>query len=236
MRHSHWLVGVSLGAELLTGCGGGSPDPKDAARSDASFNICNEVVPADHILDGIPAYARCDAASGAIYSNNGVATSSTSGGPDWVRTQWAFGYQCTEYAQRYLYFKWNVNAIFNINAAEFCNHPLPSNLVKTTSPVHGDVMVFGSGSCGAGTIGHVAVVDAVDTATSRVTIVDENNVGRGSYDKSCGTCYLHATANLGSAGTGGTSGNPAQQRRPLRVRWRVSMKRYRARSRRGRSD
>jgi hypothetical protein len=206
MKRTPWLAPLSLSVELLlTGCADESPAPKDIAPSDAAVNICNENVPDDHIVDGIPAYASCDAALASVYSNNGVNTRATSGGADWVRTQWAYGYQCTEYVQRYLYFRWKVDAIFDINAADFCSHPLPSNLVKTTTPVHGDVMVFGIGSCGAGYPGHVAVVDTVDTATSQVTIVDENNVGRGTYAKSCGTCYLHATANDGSAGTGGAS-------------------------------
>ena len=107
------------------------------------------------------------------------------------------------YVQRHLYFKWRVQAILDINAAEFCSHSLPSDLVKATTPVHGDVMVFGPGSCGADSPGHIAVVDIVNSAASQVTIVDENNVGRGTYDKSCGTCYLHTTANHGSAAMGG---------------------------------
>jgi len=206
MKQAQWLVGVSLGVGLLPSCVGASSNTKDVVPSDAAVNICNENVPAGHVVDGIPAYASCDSALATVYSNNGVNTRATPGSADWVRTQWAFGYQCTEYVQRYLYFRWKVDAILNINAADFCSHSLPSNLVKTTTPDHGDIMVFGVGSCGAGYGGHIAVVDAVDPATAQITIVDENNVGRGTYAKSCGTCYLHATANEGSAGTNGASG------------------------------
>ena len=39
---------------------------------------------------------------GALYSNNGVDTSNTQTGPDWVKTQYSGGYQCTELAHRYL--------------------------------------------------------------------------------------------------------------------------------------
>ena len=64
-------------------------------------DICAETVPANRFIDGIPAYAQCSAAStGAIYSNNGIDTSTTSGGTDWVRTQGSGGYQCTELAHR----------------------------------------------------------------------------------------------------------------------------------------
>jgi MYXO-CTERM domain-containing protein len=206
MNDARWVVGVMLAAGLLTGCSGQSSDTEDLARSTEALNVCNEDVPADHIIDGIPAYAQCSATTGAIYSNNGIDTSTTSGGTDWVRTQWSGGYQCTEYAQRYLYFKWNVKAIFNVDAQDWCSHALPSNLVKSAAPVHGDVIVFAAGVCGASSVGHVAVIDVVDGAASKLTFVDENGIGRGTYDMSCGSCFVHATANSGSAGGGGVPG------------------------------
>jgi hypothetical protein len=79
-------VAVSAGMGLLPGCAGSSANPGDVAPSDAAVNICSESVPADHIVDGIPADASCDAALAAVYSNNGVNTRTTSGGADWVRT------------------------------------------------------------------------------------------------------------------------------------------------------
>src|SRR6476660_8890813 len=75
----------------------------------AAADICGETVPATRFIDGIPAYAQCAASmTGAVYSNNGTDTSTTSGGAGWIRTQGSGGYQCTELAHRYLYFKWNV--------------------------------------------------------------------------------------------------------------------------------
>src|ERR1035438_2188947 len=73
-----------------------------SARAD---NVCGETVPANRFIDGFPAYAQCTAStSSAIYSDNGIDTSTTSGGTGWVRTQSSDGYQCTELAHRYLYF------------------------------------------------------------------------------------------------------------------------------------
>ena len=85
----------------------------------------------------------------AVYSNNGTDTSTTSGGAGWIRTQGSGGYQCTELAHRYLYFKWNVASVPNGNAGVWCDAALPSGLVKSTAPVHGDLVVFAPGSCGA---------------------------------------------------------------------------------------
>ena len=80
-------------------------------------DICAETVPTNRFIDGIPAYAQCAGSmTGAVYSNNGTDTSTTSGGTGWVRTQGSGGYQCTELAHRYLYFKWNVASVPNGNA------------------------------------------------------------------------------------------------------------------------
>ena len=76
----------------------------------------------------------------AVYSNNGTDTSTTSGGAGWIRTQGSGGYQCTELAHRYLYFKWNVASVPNGNAGVWCDAALPSGLVKSTAPVHGDLV------------------------------------------------------------------------------------------------
>ena len=167
-------------------------------------DICAETVPANRFIDGIPAYAQCSAAStGAIYSNNGIDTSTTSGGTDWVRTQGSGGYQCTELAHRYLYFHWNVKSVPNGNAGVWCDGTIPAGLVKATPPVHGDLIVLAPGSCGSDTTtGHVAVVDTVNTDLS-VMAVQENSASRSKYNSTCAACYLHVVANTASAGDAG---------------------------------
>jgi surface antigen len=167
-------------------------------------NICNETVPSNRIIDGIPAYNQCtDSTSSPIYSNNGVDTATGSGGADWVRTQGSGGYQCTELAHRYLHFKWNVKSVPNGNAGVWCDGNIPSGLVKTTTPVHGDVIVFAPGSCGADqTTGHVAVVDVVN-ANGTVTFIEQNRAGRRSCATNTAACFLHVISNSGTVIDGG---------------------------------
>lgn len=197
-----------------------TPDGVDDLRGiHAALDPCNESVPENRRVDGIPAYAQCASIqNGAIFSNNGIDTSATKMGSDWVQTQYSGGYQCTELAHRYLAFKWKVNWIPNGNAGEWCNTqpPASSGLVQSTSPVHGDLMVFAPGSCGADTtFGHVAVVDVVDSAKTKVTAVEQNQASRSPHMVSCAKCFLHVVANdgtnpgatigSGSAGDGGTT-------------------------------
>ena len=174
-------------------------------RSSQATNICGDTVAANRMVDGIPAYSQCPATtSSAIYSNNGIDTSTTSGGTDWVRTQMSGGYQCTELAHRYLYFKWNVQGVPNGNAGTWCDGTIPSGLAKASTPMHGDLIVFAPGSCGAdATTGHVAVIDVVNT-NSTVTFVEQNSAGRRSCANSTAACFLHATANAGTPIDGGT--------------------------------
>jgi surface antigen len=105
-----------------------------------------------------------------------IDTSTTSLGADWIRTQGSGGYQCTELAHRYLHFRWNVTSwLPRGNAGTWCDTQptAASGVVQTTAPVHGDLIVFAPGSCGAdATTGHVAVVDTVDAAKAQVTVVE----------------------------------------------------------------
>lgn len=167
-------------------------------------NICAETVPSNRMVDGIPAYNQCDAASGGpIYSNNGVDTAVASAGTGWVRTQMNGGYQCTELAHRYLYFRWNIKTVPNGNAGVWCDATLPAGLGKSTTPMHGDLIVFAPGSCGADTTtGHVAVVDVVNS-NNTVTFVEQNRAGRRSCAINTAACFLHVAANDGSHGDGG---------------------------------
>jgi len=190
------------------------------SRTSAAANICNETVPANRYVDGLPAYAQCpDSTNASIWSNNGIDTSTASGGAGWVRTQGSGGYQCTEWARRYLLFRWKIDYQGG-NGGEWCDGNLPATLVKTTIPMHGDLMVFAPGACGAAAVtGHIAVVDTVNTAAATVSMVEENSANRRSCAISTATCFLHATANDGStidagapdsaipdAGAGGAAG------------------------------
>ncbi len=209
----------------------------------AALSVCDEVVPANRFVDGIPAYAQCAGfENAAIYSNNGVDTSTTSLGADWIRTQGSGGYQCTELAHRYLHFRWNVTSwLPRGNAGTWCDTQptAASGVVQTTAPVHGDLIVFAPGSCGAdATTGHVAVVDTVDAARAQVTVVEENRAGRRNTAQTCAACYLHVVANDGSSttGAGGATGFGRCDRRRRRDRfgrrdWRRRCDRFRRRGR-----
>jgi hypothetical protein len=177
----------------------------------SALSVCDEVVPANRFVDGIPAYAQCPGfETASIYSNNGVDTSATSLGADWIRTQGSGGYQCTELAHRYLHFRWNVTSwLPRGNAGTWCDTQptAASGVVQTTVPVHGDLIVFAPGACGADAVtGHVAVIDVVDDARAQVTVVEENRAGRRNTAQSCASCYLHVVANDGSSGAAGAGG------------------------------
>lgn len=226
---SRLVVCASLG---LAACAQGGDESVDVGVNTEALSACNETVPATRFIDGIPSYAQCDTTEqSAIYSNNGIDTSTTSMGSDWVRTQYSGGYQCTELAHRYLYFKWKVKWIPNGNAGMWCDTQPPANsgITQTMAPVHGDVMVLAPGSCGAdATTGHVNVVDTIDAAKMKVTVVEQNGARRGSYNQSCGKCFLHVIANDGmnpgetiapppAAGAGAAAGAPATAGTPAQV-------------------
>ena len=164
-------------------------------------NICDETPPANRAVDEIPAYSQCDSSTGDIYSNNGIDTRATSGGNGWVRTQRGGGYQCTEFAHRYLTFRWNIQSVPSGNAGTWGDNSLPAGLVKATTPVHGDIIVFGPGSCGASsTTGHVAIIDSVNGST--LTIVEQNVASRRKCQTSCAKYFLHAETNTPSVSMG----------------------------------
>jgi len=144
----------------------------------------------------------------------GVDTAPMSMGAGWVRTQYSGGYQCTELAHRYLHFKWGVKWIPNGNAGSWCDTMPPANsgMVQTMAPAHGDIMVLAPGSCGASSsTGHVTVVDIVDTAKAKLTVVEQNGARRGTYNQSCAKCFLHVVANDGTATGAPIGGSAAPQ-------------------------
>lgn len=202
---------ILLGAAWVAGCAGHSDtsDAEHVGQVSEAVDICSETVPANRNVDGIPAYAQCAATqNSAVYSDDGVDTSTMSMGSGWVRTQYNGGYQCTEFAYRYLHFRWNIVWEPNGNAGTWCDSTPPSGsgVVQTSTPAHGDLIVFAPGSCGADpTAGHVAVVDVVNGTTS-VTAVEQNSAGRGNYKQSCAKCFLHAVANTGADGSSPSGG------------------------------
>lgn len=164
-------------------------------------DVCGETVPAIRVIDGIPAYAQCAASmNAAIYSNDGVNTATAAADSAWVRTQRSGGYQCTELAHRYLRFRFGITAVPNGDAGVWCDAALPAGLEKSTTPVHGDLIVLAPGSCNAdATTGHVAVVDNLSPDMTSVMAVQQNSANRARYNVTCAACFLHATANTGGS-------------------------------------
>jgi hypothetical protein len=195
-------------AAMLLACGNAPGDAELLGVAQQALNACNETVPTTRAVDGIPAYAQCAGVEdGGVWSNNGVDTATSSQGAGWVRTQNGGGYQCTEFARRYFMFRWGIDYQHG-NAGQWCDGPLPSTLALATSPTHGDLIVFAPGSCGAdATTGHIAVVDTVDMAGNKVTIVEQNQASRRSTQQSCAKCYLHAVKNDGTVGGSSSGGS-----------------------------
>lgn len=182
---------IACAAMVIVGC---SSTAENVGQSnDAVDYICSETAAAT--LDGIPAYAYCGNFN--VWSNNGSDTKSSSGGTGWVQTEGGYGYQCVEYAVRYEHFKFGVGTGWGISYAyQMCNTH-PSGISTASTPMHGDLIIFAPGSCGAdGTAGHVAVVDTVGAST--VSVVQENTAGKYTYNKTCASCWLHATNNNGT--------------------------------------
>ncbi len=150
--------------------------------------ICSEAASAT--IDGIPAYEYCG--NFDVWSNNGVDTKSTSGGAGWIRTETNYGYQCAELALRYLHFRDGITTVWKgiSYADEMCaTHPAGVSVVLT--PAHGDLMVFGAGSCGADSVaGHVAVVDTVNAST--IDVVQQHPAGKVTWNTACASCFLRA--------------------------------------------
>ena len=170
-----------LSSSLLVACAIEPGDYPDAERelgiTQQALGPCNETVPANRFIDGIPAYAQCDVTRTApSISNNGIDTSATKVGSDWVRTQFSGGYQCTELAHRYLHFKWKVSWMPNGNAGEWCDTQPPANsgVVQSTTPVHGDLIVFAPGSCGADATTDTSPWSTWSTAKGKVSVVEQN--------------------------------------------------------------
>lgn len=183
-------------ATIACGC---SSDEHVSKSDEAVDSICNEK--ASTSIDGIPAYAYCGDTN--VWSDNGVDTMKASGGTGWVQTEHGYGYQCVEFAIRYMRFKWNISTSWHVSYAKQMCATHPSGVAVTTKPVHGDLAVFGAGSCGADpTAGHVAVVDSVGSTT--FVAVQENTAGKYTWKDSCASCFLHAASNVPPAADAGS--------------------------------
>ena len=194
-----WLGSLCAVAALACSAPTALDEDGELGVSVAALSVCEEMVPTNRYIDGIPAYAQCAGSmSAAIYSNDGINTSTTKMGADWVRTQYSGGYQCTELAHRYLYFRWDIDWVPRGNAGSWCDAPPPADIgiVQTMEPVHGDVMVLAPGSCGASSsTGHATVVDVVNGES--LSVVEQNGARRGTYKKTCAKCFLHVMVNDG---------------------------------------
>ncbi len=169
----------------------------------------------------------CDAALNSnVWSSTGANTAGVSEGPGWVETGVGRitgnnGYQCVELVQRYFYFRFGVCPWDWADAKDMCNATLPSTVVITTTPVHGDLIVITPGCDGAGlATGHVAVVDTLNGAT--VSVVQQN-AGTNGY----GTFHVSLRNLLPSRGrqpSGPMSGDAVPGLtsclpRPVKVSW-----------------
>jgi surface antigen len=188
MRKTVWWVFAAMGVACSSS--------EDVGRSAAAIDyICNE--PAGATIDSIPAYPFCGDFN--VWSNNGIDTKSASGGAGWVRTETNDGYQCAELALRYFRFKFGITTVWpGISYADQMCATHPAGMSVSNTPVHGDLMVFAGGSCGAdATGGHVAVVDTVGAMT--IDVVQQNSsTSTATYNTSCASCFLHADHNHGT--------------------------------------
>ncbi|MEE2751881.1 MAG: CHAP domain-containing protein, partial [Myxococcota bacterium] len=175
----------------------GDTDSGDEEPLPVGDNICDQRVPRDHHIGGIPAYEQCDESREAnIWTNDGLNTSTERQGPGWILTQTGVqeggsgGYQCTELAIRYLRYARGVTDWPVGKALNWCEGT-PSQLEKPATPIHGDIVVYHPGSCGASTTtGHVAVVDVVDDAAQTFEALNQNSFGRKECSFSDANCFL----------------------------------------------
>jgi len=198
--------------QAVAACGGDSclacqptcSAPPNVTGSEVHDGICGGEPLA--MIDGIAAYAMCDAALNSnVWSDTGASTAGVSQGPGWVETGLGRiigknGYQCTELSQRYFYFRFGICPWSWVAAKDMCTEPLPSTIVRTSTPVHGDLIVIPPGCDGAGLeTGHVAVVDSVNGSTVYAVQQNSGTNGYGTFHTSCATCFLHAVANVGGS-------------------------------------
>lgn len=152
---------------------------------------------------GFPIFNKEHCYGNPIFSTNGKDTYTSNPYGNRAMTNSGFGYQCTEFPQRYWGFKFNKWLVVP-SAADLCTTPLPRGVRRFRPgqgmPVPGDIFVFGRGMCGASSEhGHVSVVTRVFNE-SAIQIAQQNMRSErytiATVKVSCGCGFLHAEDNL----------------------------------------
>lgn len=147
-------------------------------------------------MNGIPVYPN-DCGDVNVWTDDGIHTARASEGSSWVETEVGYGYQCVEFAARYMHFRYGTSTHWGAAvAADMCTHH-PSDVTETSSPIDGDLVVIKPGECGlhSATAGHVAVISSVTSTAVGVVQQNEGSTGKGAWARSCAKCYLHAARN-----------------------------------------
>jgi surface antigen len=214
-RSAHlFSFGAVAGVIAMVGCSSTErADGETIGSTDEAITIPHSLCgrAALQVIDDIPAYAN-DCGNVNVWSNDGRTTATHAGsGSGWIETEGGYGYQCVELAVRYTHFKFETPDDWHVAAAyEMCDTPHPAGISKTTSPVHGDLIVVKPHECGLETgFGHVAIVDSISGAEVSVIEQNEGSTGKGTYNKSCALCFLHEARNniCGNAADGSYCGD-----------------------------
>lgn len=100
------------------------------------------------------------------------------------------GYQCVEFSERYLYYKYDMTMPSSTNGAQIVDHyaarypgrfTVVNNGTPGTAPVQGDVLSY-SGSINYNDFGHTSVVESSSVNASgngTVTVIEENGAPSG---------------------------------------------------------
>ena len=152
---------------------------------------------------GFPIFNKEHCYGNPIFSTNGHDTYTSNPFNNRTMTNSGFGYQCTEFPQRYYIFRFHKRLVVP-SAADLCTFNLPQGVSRFKpgqgTPVPGDIFVFGRGMCGAsGEHGHVSIVTKVYNPSS-IQIAQQNMRSERStianVKTSCGCGFLHAEDNL----------------------------------------
>jgi len=212
--------GVALALALTLGIGGlgcGAGPSLGEAQSQLCGESCGH---ADATYDNVPVfYNGTDGGYGNglcgsyFYTKDGINYD-----PSGELTGLAF--QCVEFAQRFMRFKWGVTpANWGGNAIDLCNTHPPGSTSLVSRPIAGDLVVLPEGAGGSGwgitSNGHVAVVTSAPDGNGNFNTISQNwGVGycasapqkiwnladiHTAYGNGC---FIHANANGGGSQAG----------------------------------
>ena len=209
---SHWMVRAMAATVLVAGvvlaaAGGASAAP--AVRQFPVTSASGAAIGQAAATQG----GSCNAFSGAyqLPGSNGVVPAAysdaslvvpacgplpgTGGGPDvhpYPGSLATPGYQCVEFSERYLYYKYGATMGISTNGDQVVAHyrakypslfSVVANGTANEAPVQGDVLSFSTVSTfNSGSGGHTGVVEASSVNSSgngSITIVEENAVSSG---------------------------------------------------------